>query len=60
MKSLGKVHDPVMKVDKQVFRATGQINRKDFGVNYGPDAIVGDKVDLVIKLESIPVVATAK
>lgn len=60
VKSLGKVHDPVMKVDKQVFRATGQINRKDFGVNYGPDEIVGDKVDLVINLESIPVAAATK
>lgn len=58
MKNLGKVEDPMMKTEKYVFSATGKINRKDFGVNYGPDAIVGDNVDLWINLETMP--ATAK
>ena len=54
MKSLGKVEDPMMKTEKHVFSATGKINRKDFGVNYGPDAVVGDVVNLWINLEAMP------
>lgn len=50
----GKVNDPVMKTDKYVFSAKSTINRRDFGVNYGTDAIVGDQVDLWINLETIP------
>lgn len=52
--SLGKAHDPVMKVDKHVFHANAEINRKDFGVNYGPNEIIGDKVKLQISLEAMP------
>ncbi|MCC2678352.1 MAG: YceI-like family protein [Pseudobdellovibrio sp.] len=52
--SLGKVADPVMKTDKYVFYGKTQINRKDFGVNYGPNEIVGDKVMLVVSLEAMP------
>lgn len=51
MKKLGEVEDPMMKTKKYVFQASGKINRKDFGVNYGPDAIVGDIVSLDINLE---------
>lgn len=58
MKSLGKVEDPMMKTEKYVFSATGKINRKDFGINYGPDAIVGDNVDLWINLETMPAATT--
>lgn len=59
MKSLGKVEDPMMKVEKYVFSATGKINRKDFGVNFGPDAIVGDNVDIWINLETMAATTTA-
>lgn len=52
--SLGKAHDPVMKTDKYVFYGKTEINRKDFGVNYGPNEIVGDKVALVVSLEAMP------
>lgn len=54
VKSLGKTHDPVMKTDKYVFQGSTEINRKDFGVNYGEDAIVGDKVKLWANLEAMP------
>lgn len=54
VKNMGKAHDAVMKTEKYVFIATGQINRKDFGVNYGTDDIVGDKVALWINLETMP------
>lgn len=60
VKNLGKVDDPMMKTEKYVFSATGKINRKDFGVNFGPDAIVGDNVDLWINLETMPAAAAAK
>ena len=50
-KNVGKVEDPMSKTWKYVFSATGKINRKDFGVNYGPDAVVGDNVDLWINRE---------
>lgn len=60
MKSLGKAEDPAMKTEKYVFSATGKINRKDFGVNYGPDAIVGDNVELWINLETMPAAGAAK
>ena len=59
VKNLGKVEDSMMKAEKYVFSATGKINRKDFGVNYGSDAIVGDNVDLWINLETMPA-ASAK
>jgi len=31
--------------------ATGKINRKDFGVSYGPDAAIGDEVAITIDAE---------
>ncbi len=54
VESLGRVEDPVMKVSKVVFHATGEINRKDFGVSYGPDAIVSDIISLAVNLEAVP------
>lgn len=57
VKNLGKTEDPMMKTEKYIFSATGKINRKDFGVNYGPDAIVGDNVELHINLETVPATA---
>ncbi len=59
VKTLGKVEDPMMKVEKTVFGATAKINRKDFGVNYGPDAVVGDHVELWINLETHAAAAAA-
>lgn len=54
VEKLGKVNDPVMKVEKTVFQAEGKINRKDFGVNYGPDEVISDQVELEINLETVP------
>lgn len=53
-KNLGKVNDPVMKTDKYVFTGSTEINRKDFGVSYGPDSLVADKVRLWVNLEAMP------
>lgn len=52
--NLGQIEDPMMKTMKNIFYAKGTINRRDFGVNYGTDAIVGDKVDIYINLETLP------
>jgi polyisoprenoid-binding protein YceI len=50
---LGKIKNPMAeKGDKAAFQGTTTINRKDFGVSYGPDAIVSDKVKLTIDLEA--------
>lgn len=57
VKSLGKVNDPVMKTDKYVFRGETELNRKDFGVSYGPDAVVSDKIKLVVNIEALPIAA---
>lgn len=51
--ALGKVQDPAMKAEKNIFQAKGTINRKDFGVSYGPDELVSDKIDLTINLETV-------
>lgn len=53
VKSMGQVQDPAMKAGKTVFNANTVINRKDFGINYGPDEIVSDKIELFINLEAI-------
>lgn len=50
---VGKANDPVMKAEKIVFAAEGEILRKEFGVSYGPNAIVGDKVKLFVNLEAV-------
>ena len=31
--------------------ATAKLNRKDFGVAYGPDSVVSDNVDLELEIE---------
>ena len=53
VKNLGKAQDPAMNAEKTIFQATGKINRKDFGVSYGPDEIVSDMIDLVVNLETV-------
>jgi polyisoprenoid-binding protein YceI len=40
--------------------ASGQLNRKDFGVAYGPDAVVSDLVKLQIDVELNKVEPAAK
>lgn len=52
VEKLGDVTDPMMKKQKIVFKGEAEINRKDFGVNYGEDAVVGDKVKLHVNLEA--------
>ncbi|MEZ4818712.1 MAG: YceI family protein [Bdellovibrionota bacterium] len=54
VQQLGVVKDPMLQTSKHVFRASGKINRKDFGVSYGPDTIIGDEVTLWINLEAMP------
>ncbi len=53
VEQLGKAQDPTSNTEKFVFKAEGEINRKDFGVNYGPDEVVSDKVELDINLETV-------
>jgi len=45
-----EVKDPYGNAKRGV-SATAQINRKDFGVSYGPDAIVSDLVKIQIEAE---------
>jgi polyisoprenoid-binding protein YceI len=47
-----EVKDPWGNAKRGV-SATTQINRKDFGVSYGPDAIVSDLVKIQIDLELV-------
>lgn len=54
VKMVGTVEDPMLKTQKTVFRATGTINRKDFGVSYGDNAIVSDEITLALNLETMP------
>jgi polyisoprenoid-binding protein YceI len=45
---------------RRAVTATGKINRKDFGVSYGPDAVVSDNVGLAIEAELIKDAPEAK
>jgi polyisoprenoid-binding protein YceI len=40
--------------------ATGKVNRKDFGVSYGPDAVVSDLVTITIDAEIVKEAPPAK
>jgi polyisoprenoid-binding protein YceI len=51
--------DPYGKTRRAV-TATGKLNRKDFGVSYGPDAVVSDNVGLSIEAELVKDVPEAK
>jgi polyisoprenoid-binding protein YceI len=51
--------DPYGNIRRAV-TATGKLNRKDFGVSYGPDAVVSDNVGLSIEAELIKDVPEAK
>lgn len=54
VKSLGTAMDPMYKAERSFFRAKGEINRKDFGVSYGDNAIVSDLISLEVNLETLP------
>jgi polyisoprenoid-binding protein YceI len=54
VKDLGVAMDPMYKAERSFFRATGEINRKDFGVSYGDNAIVSDLISLEVNLETLP------
>ena len=49
---LGKAQDPMSSREKAAFQATTQINRRDFGLNYGPSAVISDTVKLTVDLEA--------
>jgi len=55
----GEVKDPYGNTRRGI-SATGQVNRKDFGVSYGPDAIVSDLVKIQIEAELIKQQPAAK
>ena len=53
VKKAGVVQDPMMKVEKNVFQATGELNRKDFGVSWGDETFLGNNIKLSINLEGM-------
>lgn len=54
-----EVKDPYGNA-KRGISATTKINRKDFGVSYGPNAIVSDEVSIIIDAEIVKDVPPAK
>ena len=48
----GTITDPQGNTRRGV-SATGKLNRKDFGVSYGPAAVIGDEVKLDIQAELV-------
>jgi polyisoprenoid-binding protein YceI len=45
---------------RRAVSATGKLNRKDFGVSYGPDSVVSDLVTITIEAELVKAAAPAK
>jgi len=45
---------------RRALSATGKLNRKDFGVSYGPDAVVSDLVTITIEAELVKEAPAAK
>ncbi len=45
---------------RRALSATGKVNRKDFGVSYGPDSVVSDMVTITIEAELVKDVPAAK
>ncbi len=41
------------KLSRRGVSATTKLNRKDFGVSYGPDAMVSDMVNVTIEAEIV-------
>jgi polyisoprenoid-binding protein YceI len=54
-----EIKDP-MGLTRRGVAATAKVNRKDFGVNYGPDAIVSDLVTITIDAELVKDAPPAK
>lgn len=54
-----EVKDPYGNA-KRGISATTKINRKDFGVSYGPNAVVSDEVSIIIDAEIVKDVPPAK
>jgi polyisoprenoid-binding protein YceI len=54
-----EIKDP-MGLFRRALSATTKLNRKDFGVSYGPDAIVSDLVSITIEAELIKEVPPKK
>lgn len=54
-----EVKDPYGNA-KRGISATTKINRKDFGVSYGPNAVVSDEVSIIIDAELVKDVPPAK
>jgi polyisoprenoid-binding protein YceI len=47
-------------LSRRALSATGKLNRKDFGVSYGPDAVVSDLVTITIEAELVKEAPPAK
>jgi polyisoprenoid-binding protein YceI len=47
-------------MSRRALSATGKLNRKDFGVSYGPDAVVSDLVTITIEAELVKEAPPAK
>jgi len=47
-------------LSRRALSATGKLNRKDFGVSYGPDAVVSDLVTITIEAELVKAAPPAK
>ena len=57
-----EIKDPY-GLSRRALTATGKLNRKDFGVSYGPDSVVSDMVAITIEAEMVkaaPPAAPAK
>ena len=57
-----EIKDPY-GLSRRALTATGKLNRKDFGVSYGPDSVVSDMVAITIEAEVVkaaPPAAPAK
>ncbi len=45
---------------RRAVSATARLNRKDFGVSYGPDSVVSDLVNVSIEAELVKAAPPAK
>jgi polyisoprenoid-binding protein YceI len=54
-----EIKDPY-GLSRRALSATGKLNRKDFGVSYGPDAVVSDVVGITIEAELVKEAPPAK
>jgi polyisoprenoid-binding protein YceI len=54
-----EIKDPY-GLSRRAVSATGKLNRKDFGVSYGPDSVVSDLVNVSIEAELVKEAPPAK